>query len=259
MAMCLALERQAFVLPWSGGPHRTAGHSSRAGECEFLARRPKVDGRHGQISLTSGREGQGQERRRPDRGFPIMANLKVFRTPAGFHDAYVAAPSQKAALKAWGSEADLFARGIAEKVTDPKLMEKPLAKPGVVIKVSRGSAGDHFEAAETRSPPDRGRRNTRRAAKEDQAEATVAPVSRKPKKTNPRPSRAKRDAAGKAVDQASANLKAGLADIDARMRALDAERRTLQAEGDKRVTKLEADRDRARREYQARLEKWARS
>lgn len=50
-----------------------------------------------------------------------------------------------------------------------------------------------------------------------------------------------------------------MADIDARMRALDAERRTLQAEGDKRVTKLEADRDRARREYQARLEKWARS
>ncbi|WP_374551345.1 hypothetical protein [Sphingobium yanoikuyae] len=194
---------------------------------------------------------------RADRGFRIMAKLKVFRTPAGFHDAYVAAPSQKAALKAWGSEADLFARGIAEKVTDPKLMEAPLAKPGVVIKVSRGSAGDHFEAAETQSPPDRGRANTRRAAKEDQAEATAAPVARKPKKMIPRPSRAKLDAAGKAVEQASANLKARLADIDARRRALDAERRTLQAEGDKRVTKLEADRDRVRREYQARLEKWA--
>lgn len=144
MAMCLALERQAFVLPWSGGPHRTAGHSSRAGECEFLARRPKVDGRHGQISLTSGREGQGQERRRPDRGFPIMANLKVFRTPAGFHDAYVAAPSQKAALKAWGSEADLFARGIAEKVTDPKLMEAPARKARSFYQGKPGQRGRSF-------------------------------------------------------------------------------------------------------------------
>jgi hypothetical protein len=30
-----------------------------------------------------------------------MAKLKVFRTPIGFHDAYVAAPSKKAALAAW--------------------------------------------------------------------------------------------------------------------------------------------------------------
>jgi hypothetical protein len=28
---------------------------------------------------------------------PRVAKLKVFRTPIGFHDAYVAAPSQKAA------------------------------------------------------------------------------------------------------------------------------------------------------------------
>jgi hypothetical protein len=32
---------------------------------------------------------------------PRAAKLKVFRTPIGFHDAYVAAPSQKAALEAW--------------------------------------------------------------------------------------------------------------------------------------------------------------
>ena len=34
-----------------------------------------------------------------------MPKLKVYRTPIGFHDAYVAAPSQKAALDAWGSDA----------------------------------------------------------------------------------------------------------------------------------------------------------
>lgn len=66
-----------------------------------------------------------------------MAKLKVYRTPAGFHDAYVAATSQKAALAAWGSDANLFARGIAEEVTDPALMAAPLDHPGEVIRVAR--------------------------------------------------------------------------------------------------------------------------
>lgn len=33
-----------------------------------------------------------------------MPTLKVFRTPIGFHDAYVAVPSQKAALEAYGAD-----------------------------------------------------------------------------------------------------------------------------------------------------------
>ena len=53
--------------------------------------------------------------------------LKVFRTPIGFHDAYVATPTKKAALEAWGTDANLFARGTAEEVTDPKLTAAPLA------------------------------------------------------------------------------------------------------------------------------------
>jgi hypothetical protein len=35
--------------------------------------------------------------------------LKAFRLPIGFHDAYAAAPSQKAAIEAWGSDKDVFA------------------------------------------------------------------------------------------------------------------------------------------------------
>ncbi|WP_341207141.1 hypothetical protein [uncultured Sphingomonas sp.] len=73
--------------------------------------------------------------------------LKVFRTAAGFNDAYVAAPSRKAALAAWGATADLFARGAAEEVTDPALMEAPLAAPGEVVKISRGSAEEQLAAA----------------------------------------------------------------------------------------------------------------
>ena len=72
--------------------------------------------------------------------------LKVFRTPTGFHDAYVAAPSRKAALEAWGADADLFARGVAEQVTDPKLTAAPLERPGEVIKLSRIGAAREDEA-----------------------------------------------------------------------------------------------------------------
>ena len=81
-----------------------------------------------------------------------MPKLKVYRTPIGFHDAYVAAPSQKAALLAWGSDADLFARGIAELVTDEELIAAPLASPGKVIRKLRGTTDEQLEAAKM---PDR--------------------------------------------------------------------------------------------------------
>ena len=72
--------------------------------------------------------------------------LKVFRTPIGFHDAYVAAPSMKAALEAWGSGTNLFTQGAAELVTDPKLTKAPLARPGEVVRVLRGSEGEQIRA-----------------------------------------------------------------------------------------------------------------
>ena len=86
-----------------------------------------------------------------------MAKLKVYRTPIGFHDAYVAASSQKAALQAWGSDRDLFARGVAEVVTDPGLAAEALSQPGTVIRRSRGSAAEQI-AALPPTPPRRVRR-----------------------------------------------------------------------------------------------------
>lgn len=76
--------------------------------------------------------------------------LKVFRTPIGFHDAYVAAPSQKAALEAWGSDSDLFARVSAEQVTDPALTKAPLEAPGEVVTVPRGTKKEHLAALRKR-------------------------------------------------------------------------------------------------------------
>ena len=65
-------------------------------------------------------------------------------------NASVATPRQceamlKAALEAWGTDANLFARGLAEFVTDPRLTKEPLAKPGQVIKRARGTAAQHLD------------------------------------------------------------------------------------------------------------------
>src|SRR6187455_2928850 len=105
--------------------------------------------------------------------------LKVFRTPIGFHDAYVAAPSRKAALAAWGSDADLFARGVAEEVTDSKLAKEPLAHPGEVIRLSRGDLPAHLKALPKRK----------------RAKAEPPEPKAKPRKPKPPPKRDKVDAA----------------------------------------------------------------
>lgn len=99
----------------------------------------------------------------------MARKLKVYRTAIGFHDAYVAAPSQKAALQAWGSDANLFSLGMAELVTDETLTKAPLETPGEVVKVTRGSAEDHYAALPTEPAARRGnkKRKGRRAHQND--------------------------------------------------------------------------------------------
>ena len=102
--------------------------------------------------------------------------LKVFKTPIGFHDAYVAAPSRAAALRAWGAGTDLFSAGIAEEVTGQSAAAKAaLAKAGEVVRVKRVGEGDVSTGPTPRSPPlkGRGRRKPSRGAVE-RAEAAVA-------------------------------------------------------------------------------------
>ena len=72
--------------------------------------------------------------------------LKVYSTPIGFDDALVAAPNRKAALEAWGAGTNLFSQGAAHVVTDPKLTEEPLSKPGTVVRVPRGTEREHLAA-----------------------------------------------------------------------------------------------------------------
>lgn len=173
----------------------------------------------------------------------MARKLKVYRTPIGFHDAYVAAPSQKAALQAWGTDTDLFARGVAEQVTDAALMEEPLAHPGKVIRKTRGSVDDHMAAlpATPKQPPD----------------ATDAPPA-KTRRTKPkrRPSRSKLDQAEQAIDEAEQRYDAARRDLAAREAALRKERQALDNDRNRERERLETARADQERHYREAMAAW---
>ncbi|MBB3475658.1 hypothetical protein [Sphingomonas sp. BK345] len=182
----------------------------------------------------------------------MARKLKVFRTPAGFHDAYVAAPSRKAALAAWGADADLFARGVAEEVTDAALMEEPLARPGEVVRRSRGSAAEQLAAL----PPDRPKRA--RAAEEEAPRSRTARSKAATKPPAPRPSRAELEAAEAALEQEDARRRDEDKALAERQAALDRERREAGRRHERERARLEAARQRAADAYAAAVKKWRR-
>jgi hypothetical protein len=83
----------------------------------------------------------------------MAPKLKVFRTHLGFYDMVVAAPSQKAALVAWGASPHVFAQGFASVTTDPELVEAALKKPGIVLRRQFGSKSKFQEGAGTLTVP----------------------------------------------------------------------------------------------------------
>ncbi len=189
--------------------------------------------------------------------------LKVYRTVAGFHDAYVAAPSQKAALEAWGSERDLFARGIAEQVTDPALTAEPLAAPGTVVKRSRGTSAEQIAALPDPQPdtPERDASTGKARAKSPSPGSAKA----KSKSTPKPPPRAKPDPkpSGTALDAAEETLAAVKADYAGRERALAAreaaltrERRAFDRDRAAVLDAAQTARDDAQARYDAALRTW---
>jgi hypothetical protein len=172
------------------------------------------------------------------------AKLKVFRTPIGFHDAFVAAPSQKAALKAWGSDSNLFAAGVAEVVTDPALMEEPLARPGEVVRKLRGSADEQVAALG-------------RSEKKDRPTPGPSREREGRKKKAPRPSRAAVDKAEAALEKAEARHRAALDKLRAEEAALQARRRDAEREQRSERERLSEAVDAARERYRAAMAAWA--
>ena len=173
--------------------------------------------------------------------------LKVFRTTTGFHDAYVAAPSQKAALEAWGADANLFARGVAEQVTDRKLMAAPLERPGEVIKVSRGDLSAQLKALGPRKTP------RRKAANDSEPE----PAPKRVAKPKPPPKRDKVDAAEAALKRARERHWAEGAKLEAERDAIERKLEALRARQGKETARLERKRDEAREAYREALERWS--
>ena len=176
-----------------------------------------------------------------------MPKLKVFVVPTGFHDAYVAAPSRKAALAAWGSTHDLFARGVASEVTDPLLMAEPLADPGKVIKRSRGTAAEQIAAL----PP-----NVERVATDE------APAERKPRKAaakakpQPKPSRRALEIAEAALAEAERKHRAEDTDLAKRQAALDRERRASKEVHDREHDALDEAAQAERDRYERAITRW---
>jgi len=78
----------------------------------------------------------------------MARRLKVFKARFGFHDSIVAAPSQAAALKAWGTHRNLFAEGHAAVAADCREVEAALARPGTPLLRPIGSDGDYAEDPE---------------------------------------------------------------------------------------------------------------
>jgi len=176
--------------------------------------------------------------------------LKVFRTAIGFHDAYVAATSRKAALEAWGSDADLFARGAAEEVTDEKLMREPLAHPGEVIRVSRGGLSEHLKALPRKV------KATRKAP--DTPGKRAAPSStRKAAKPKPPPKRDKVVAAEEALDLMRGEHEAEVAKLEQEREAIERKLDELRARQESQRARLERKREAAVEAYRKALDRWS--
>ena len=138
--------------------------------------------------------------------------LKVFQAQLGFFETVVAAPSQAAALRAWGVHQNLFADGQARVTDDPQAIQAALAHPQVPLKRAVGSK-DPF-ALEPVSLP-------RMPDPPKQAKAAAPP--------RPPADRSALDTAEEALRGLDDDRRAEEATFRQRQDALDADRKTAQA------------------------------
>jgi len=149
--------------------------------------------------------------------------LKVFQAQFGFYDTVIAAPSQAAALRAWGVHQNLFADGKARITDDAQAVKAALAHPEVPLRRAVGSS-DPFalEPANLPSVP-RGRRGS------TSSKAPARPRRETPKR--PPPDRSRLDAA------------------EAALRKLDEDRKREEAAFRRRQDELDSDREAAQDAY----------
>lgn len=159
---------------------------------------------------------------------PREPKLKVYFTAVGFYDALVAAPSQKAALKAWGTSTDLFAAGRAIVVEDTAEQKEALATPGQVIKRLRAGQAEMLAEVER----EREREKAERAGAKRQAK-----IARE-KAPAPLPDRSELDAVERAIAAAEAQLAERLETIAAERAELEALEAAVRSEREFKLKEL---------------------
>jgi hypothetical protein len=145
--------------------------------------------------------------------------LKVFQAQFGFFDTVVAAPSQTAALRAWGVNQNLFASGEAKLTMDEAAITAATAHPGTPLRRAVGST-DPFVLEPTSLPvvPDA----PKKTAVKSSAKAKPTPPARPPA------DRSKLDAAETALSDLDERRKREEADF--RREAEDLETRRAAAQ-----------------------------
>jgi colicin import membrane protein len=169
----------------------------------------------------------------------MSTRLKVFQAHLGFFDTVVAAPSQKAALQAWGSRQDLFHDGAASLAADPEAVKAALAKPGIVLKRLSGSNDTFVEQPalpEVKAP----------ARKEAKIARRVGP----PSQPKPLPNRSTLDAAERALSELKRERQETVASFEERQRALARERKQAERDLDAKQKDLERRLAEEKRSYQ---------
>lgn len=145
--------------------------------------------------------------------------LKVFQAQFGFYDTVVAAPSQAAALRAWGVNQNLFASGEATIATDAAAIAAATAHPETPLRRAVGSR-EPFALEPTTLPsvPDAPKKPLARAARRGKPEPAPRPL----------PDRSNLDAAEEALSALDNRRKREEAGF--RREAEDLERRRMAAQ-----------------------------
>ena len=178
----------------------------------------------------------------------MARKLKTYVTSLGFFEEAVAAPSMKAALRAWGSSQDLFQKGFAQESDDPAIVAATMKHPGMVLKRPVGSKGSFKQNAElpTSLPVEKTDQKSSKAAKgktpkkqatkkQDTKEALKAAEAYEREEKRQEQERQKKQAMlakveerrERAISKATAELESAEAQYDQRMEALKTQRATI--------------------------------
>jgi|HubBroStandDraft_5_1064220.scaffolds.fasta_scaffold07841_6 colicin import membrane protein len=134
----------------------------------------------------------------------MARRLKVFRAHLGFYDTIVAAPSQKAALEAWGAGPSEFHQGFAAETEEPGLVATALEKPGVVLRRQFGTKGAFEPEALILVAPKMSPK--RRAAQEAARHKRAAEEARKAAKAEREVAKRERDEKLREIERRQAEL-----------------------------------------------------